>query len=162
MMISLIAAMAKNRVIGQKNIMPWHLPADLKHFKAVTLNKPVIMGRKTYESIGRPLPNRRNIVVTRQVDLELSGCDVVNSLDAAFALVAEVDEVMVMGGANIYAQCMEQADRMVLTFIDVEVKGDAFFPEWRDDEWKEVSREHHQADENNPHDYTFVVFERIK
>ena len=122
--ISLIAAMANNRVIGKDNDMPWHMPADLAHFKKVTLGKPVIMGRKTFESIGRPLPGRTNIVITRNLDWQHDGVEVVDSPEQALAKVAGVDEVMIIGGGNIYQQFLPQAENLSLHFIDLDVDGD--------------------------------------
>ncbi|WP_223671207.1 type 3 dihydrofolate reductase [Kangiella shandongensis] len=163
--ISLIVAMANDRVIGKDNQMPWHLPADLKHFKAVTLGKSVIMGRKTHESIGMVLPGRKNIIISRnpdyRSDFHNEHCDVVTSLEAALELTKNEDEVMIIGGANIYAQMLDQADKLYLTFIDLDVGGDARFPDWAHHNWKEVSREKHQADEKNPHNYQFVELHRV-
>lgn len=161
MKISMIAAMGENRVIGDAdNNMPWHLPADLKHFKATTLGKPIIMGRKTYESISRPLPGRQNVVITRDPDLEIEGCDVVTSLDAALDVVGDVEEVMITGGANIYEQFLDRADHLYLTFIEGDFEGVAFFPQWNESDWIEVSSEAHRADEKNPHNYRFVELRR--
>lgn len=157
-MISLVAAMSKNRVIGKNNTMPWHLPADLKHFKSVTMGKPIIMGRKTFESIGKPLPGRRNIVVTHQ-EKEFPGCDVFHSLEEALKSVASEPEVMIIGGANVYAQVLPKVQRMYLTFIDLDVDGDAFFPAWDESQWREVSSEQHAPDDKNPYPYRFVVLE---
>ncbi|MBT7005373.1 MAG: type 3 dihydrofolate reductase [Thiotrichales bacterium] len=159
-MITLIAGMAHNREIGIDNRLPWSLPADLQHFKAETMGKPILMGRKTYDSIGRPLPGRQNIVVSRDADLQLDGCDVVGSIEAALEMAGEAEEVMVMGGASFYEQLLPRAARMVLTMIDLEVEGDAWFPEWSAEEWLEVFREDHLADERNVHPYSFVRFER--
>lgn len=156
--ISLVAAMAKNRVIGKDNQMPWHLPADLKHFKQVTLSKPIIMGRKTYESIGRPLPGRRNIVISRNADYQLEGCETVTSVDAALELVSDEEEIMVIGGGFLYAQMIERAHKLYLTFIDLEVEGDTQFPEYEHLNLREVSRKHYQADEKNKHSLEFVDF----
>ncbi len=158
--ISLIAAMAKGRVIGHANTLPWRLPADLKHFKENTLGKPVLMGRLTYESIGKPLPGRRNIVITRDDSYRAEGCEVVDSIDAALAAVNDAEEVMVMGGALLYQQMLPRADRLYITYIDAEFEGDAWFPEWEAEAWEERSREAHTADEKNPYDYAFVVLER--
>lgn len=133
--ITLVAAMAEGNVIGLDNAMPWHLPEDLKHFKATTLGKPVIMGRKTFDSIGRPLPGRLNIVITRQADWQHEGVTVVHSLQDALALAANVDEVCIVGGAEIYRQALPLADRMCLTHIRLSVAGDATFPQWQADEW---------------------------
>jgi len=159
--ISLIAAMAHKRVIGADNQMPWHLPADLKHFKQLTLGKPVIMGRKTHETVGKALPGRRNIVVSRQADLVLpDGCELVASLDEALELVADAPEIMVIGGAQIYKLAMPKAQRMYLTFIDLNVEGDMFFPAWNESLWFEGKRERHSADDKNPHHYEFVTLEK--
>ncbi len=166
--ISLIVAMANNRVIGKGNQMPWHLPADLKHFKAVTLGKPVIMGRKTHESIGMVLPGRENIIISRDENYRSEffndKCQMVTSLEAAMeaakAIDKSVEEIMVIGGANIYQQMIDQADTLYLTFIDLDTDGDAHFPDWAHLEWQEVSRESHQADEKNPYSYQFVTLER--
>lgn len=159
--ISLIAAMGRDRVIGRDNQLPWHLPADLQHFKHVTMGKPILMGRLTYESIGKPLPGRRNVVITRDTAFAAPGCEVVNSIEAALAAVADVEEVMVIGGASFYHQMLPQADRLHLTFIDADFDGDAWFPQWDAGEWREMEREEHAPDERNPHAYAFVVLERI-
>ncbi len=158
-LISIIVAMANNRVIGKNNDMPWHLPADLQHFKSVTLGKPIIMGRKTYESIGRPLPGRQNIIVSRNPEYRVEGCKVVRSLQEATALVQNEEEIMIIGGGKLYAQALESADRLYLTFIDLEVDGDTHFPEYEHLNIKEVKREKHHKDEKNPYDYQFVDFE---
>ena len=159
--INLIAAMARNRVIGKDNQMPWHLPADLQHFKSVTMTHPIIMGRKTYESIGRPLPGRRNLVISRNPDLVIEGVEIFNSIDAAMARCSAAQSVMIIGGANLYEQMMPYADYLYLTFIDHETEGDAYFPDWSDYQWTELSREHHTADDNNPYDYQFVTLKRL-
>ena len=159
--ISLIAAMAKDRVIGKDNDMPWHMPADLQHFKKVTLGKPVIMGRKTFESIGRPLPGRKNIVITRNLDWKMDGVEVVNSPENALKLVSDVKEVMVIGGGNIYRQFLPMADTLYLTFIDLDVAGDTQFPDWQQDgEWSQVEKMEFSPDERNPHPYQFVTLKR--
>lgn len=150
--------MANNRVIGKNNQMPWHLPADLGHFKAVTLGKPIIMGRKTYESIGRPLPGRKNIVISRNADYSLEGCEVVSSLEEALELVNDVEEVMIIGGGYLYSQTLPQADKLYLTFIDLDVNGDTLFPEFEHLKLSEVKREKHLKNEKNPYDYQFVDF----
>jgi len=159
-MISIIAAMSNSRVIGKNNKMPWHLPADLKHFKSVTLGKPIIMGRKTFESIGKALPGRRNMVITRQ-EREFPDCEVFHSLEAALDAVAMEPEVMIIGGANVYAQVLPKVQRMYLTFIDIDVDGDAFFPAWDKSIWQEVSSEAHDPDDKNPYAYRFVVLDRM-
>jgi len=156
--ISLIVAMAKNRVIGKDNEMPWHLPADLKHFKTVTLGKPIIMGRKTYESIGRPLPGRLNIVMSRDKNYTLEGCETVISLEEALTLTADVEEVMIIGGGYLYEQTILQADKLYLTFIDLDVQGDTFFPKYEHLNLSEIKREKHLKDEKNPYNYEFVDF----
>ncbi len=156
--ISLIVAMANNRVIGKDNQMPWHLPADLKHFKSVTMGKPIIMGRKTYESIGRPLPGRKNIVISRNADYQAAGCEMANSLESALELVADVEEVMIIGGGFLYQQALALANKLYLTFIDLTVDGDTYFPEFEHLDLREVKREKHRADESNPYDYEFVEF----
>jgi len=158
----MIAAMANNRIIGADNDMPWHLPADLKHFKATTMGKPVLMGRKTYESIGKALPGRTNIVITANKSYSLDDAIVVNSVEAAMQEAAAFDEVMIIGGGSIYQSMLLQATRLYLTFIDLEVDGDTQFPDYEAiANWQELSRETHHKDEKNPYDYTFVTFERV-
>jgi dihydrofolate reductase len=157
--ISLVAAMAKNRVIGKDNAMPWHLPADLKHFKAVTLGKPIIMGRKTFESIGRPLPGRQNIVISRNANYQCEGCDTVTSIEAALELVKQHDEVMLIGGGFLYNQVLPMANKLYLTFIDLEVDGDTFFPAFEQLNLTELKRESFKADDKNPHDCEFVDYQ---
>jgi dihydrofolate reductase len=137
----LIAALARNRVIGAGNRMPWHLPEDLRFFKATTLGHPVIMGRKTYASIGRALPGRRNVVVSRQANLQIDGVEIAHSLEAAVALCAEATEVFVIGVGELYALSLPLATRMVLTEIDTELAGDTYFPAWDPTQWKEVTRQ---------------------
>ncbi|MFQ3207857.1 MAG: dihydrofolate reductase [Glaciecola sp.] len=160
-MISMIAAMADNRIIGADNAMPWHLPADLKHFKSVTMGKPVLMGRKTYESIGRALPGRPNIVITTNKAYSLADATVVTSIEAAMQQASAFDEVMIIGGGSIYKSMLAQAKRLYLTFIDLKVAGDTQFPDYEaNGNWTEVAREVHKKDEKNPHDYTFVTLER--
>lgn len=136
-MISLIVAHDENRVIGYQNDLPWYLPGDLKYFKEMTMGKPMIMGRKTYDSIGRPLPGRRNIVITRNEDFTAEGIEVVGSLEEALALVEGEEEVMIIGGAQIFEQSMAIADRLYITFIDHSFKGDTYFPSYED--WKQIS-----------------------
>lgn len=160
-MISLIVAVAENGVIGSKNGLPWHLPADLKKFKQLTIGHTIVMGRKTWESIGRPLPERRMLVVTRDPE-KLAGAPVEAfiSLDAALAAAGE-DKVFVIGGGEIYREALPIAGRISLTRIHAEIPGDVTFPELLDSEWREVSREDHDADEKNPHAYSFLTYERI-
>ncbi|MFM5178818.1 type 3 dihydrofolate reductase [Aeromonas veronii] len=162
MKISMIAAMAHDRVIGKDNQMPWHLPADLAHFKRVTLGKPVLMGRKTFESIGRPLPGRRNLVISRNPDYQAEGIEVVGSVEAALALLAgsSVEELMVIGGGHLYAEMLPSADCLYLTQIDLAVEGDTRFPAFDDGQWQRVDCESHSADEKNPHPYSFETWQR--
>lgn len=163
---ALIVAMAQNRVIGRNNKLPWYLPNDLKYFKQVTMGKPIIMGRLTYESIGKPLPGRVNIVVTRNPDWRAEGVRVANSLEEAYSLamsIAEIDgrdEVMVIGGDQIYQAALPLADRIYLTEVHADVEGDAFFPEFDRSAWQEVAREEFAATEPNPYAYAFVVLDR--
>lgn len=166
MKLALIVAMAQNRVIGINNKMPWYLPNDLKYFKAVTMGKPVIMGRKTHESIGRPLPGRTNIVITRDDSFQAEGCKIVHSLAEAIELAESIclidggDEVIVMGGAQIYGLALADADRLYLTEVHAEVEGDAFFPELDKQFWQEVAREDYKAEGPNPYDYSFLALDR--
>ncbi len=159
MIISLIAAMDNNHLIGRENGLPWHLPADFAHFKQVTMGKPVVMGRKTYESIGRPLPGRLNIVISRS-GFMADGITVVDSIEAALQAVGNVEEVMIIGGANLYNQMIQQASRMYLTHVNADCEGDAWFPEINEDDWDVVSQQHHEADEKNNYDFTMVTYQR--
>lgn len=161
--LSAIAAAGENRVIGKDNKMPWHLPADLKHFKTLTSGHPVLMGRKTYESIGKPLPNRTNIIMTRDMNYSAPDCIIVTSVETAVSMASELDmdEIFVIGGAEVYRQLLPQIQRVYLTEIHHQFEGDAYFPELNTQEWKEVSRERHAADEKNQYEYSFVVLERI-
>ncbi|KAB7898416.1 type 3 dihydrofolate reductase [Rouxiella sp. S1S-2] len=159
MIISLIAAMAADRVIGMENAMPWHLPADLAWFKRNTLNKPVIMGRKTFESIGRPLPGRLNIVISSQPGSH-DGVTWVTSVEDALAAASHAEEVMIMGGGRVYEQFLQRANRLYLTHIDAEVEGDTHFPDYEPDEWESVFSEFHDADEANSHGYCFEILDR--
>lgn len=162
MKISMIAAMAHDRVIGKDNQMPWHLPADLAHFKRVTLGKPVLMGRKTFESIGRPLPGRRNLVISRNPGYQAEGIEVVGSVEAARALLASsaVEELMVIGGGHLYAEMLPSADRLYLTQIDLVVEGDTRFPAFDYGQWQRIACDSHPADEKNPHPYSFETWQR--
>lgn len=159
--IALIAAQAENHVIGLDNQMPWHLPEDLQYFKKVTLGKPVIMGRKTFESIGRPLPGRTNIVITRQSNWSSEGVSVASSLDAALELAEKEspDELMVIGGAQIYAEALPSAQRIYLTQIHKVIDGDAWFPALEDD-WRQVSRQDGHSEKQNL-GYSFLTFDRV-
>lgn len=162
--LCLIAAMAANRVIGAGNKMPWHLPADLQHFKQLTLGKPVLMGRKTFESIGcKPLPGRVNIVITRNKNFAANGALLAGDLHSALALAEQhaLDEIMIMGGANIYEQALPLADRLYLTFIQLNTPGDAFFPDISAFRWNEIASKSFTPDEKNPYNYSFVTLERV-
>ena len=162
MHISMIAAMAHDRVIGLDNQMPWHLPADLAHFKRVTLGKPVLMGRKTFESIGRPLPGRRNLVISRNPGYQAEGIEVVGSVEAALALLASsaVEELMVIGGGHLYAEMLPSADCLYLTQIDLAVEGDTFFPDYHRYPWQQLEQSSHPADDKNPNAYRFETLQR--
>ena len=157
--VSIIVAMAKNRVIGKENDMPWHLPADLQHFRKMTTGKPIIMGRKTYESIGRPLPKRHNIIISRNSDYKVEGCDVVGSLEEAVSIAGEVEEMFIIGGGFLYNQTIDAVNKLYLTFIDLEVEGDTFFPSYEHLITTKTLSEHHQKDEKNPYDYEFTIFD---
>ena len=161
MKISIVVAMDTNGVIGKDNELPWHLPADLQHFKKTTMGKPILMGRKTWESIGRPLPGRTNIVITRDSDYRAEGCVVVNSIDAAMAAAGEQEEVMVIGGAEFYRQVLPRTDTLYLTRINASFEGDTVFPALNPAEWQEVERDDRSADEKNPHDYSFIRLDRV-
>ena len=165
--LALIVAMARNRCIGIDNKLPWRLAADLQYFKRITSGKAIVMGRTTYDSLGRPLPNRTNIVITRNPDWEGPiGTRVVHSLEAALALAESVavcnyqDEALVIGGAEVYAQALPQCQRMYITEVETDVDGDAFFPAWESAQWQEIVRERH-FDESSQLHYSFVVYDRI-
>ncbi|WP_426359800.1 type 3 dihydrofolate reductase [Pseudocolwellia sp. HL-MZ19] len=158
--LSMVVATANNRIIGKDNDMPWHLPADLAYFKKTTLGKPVIMGRKTYESIGRPLPGRQNIVISRDENYKAEGIETVISVDAALALVNDVEEVMVIGGGAIYQHCLPAADRLYITHIEAEIEGDTQFPFYDTNIWKKVSSTKRLADDKNHYNLDFCVYEK--
>lgn len=160
MKVSLILAMAENRVIGRGNDLPWHLPADLKRFKALTLDHTIVMGRKTWESIGRPLPRRRSIVISRNPDYEADGAEVAGSLDEALALAAGDDEVFVIGGAAVFAAAVPRADRVYLTRVHAEVAGDIACPPLDDGSWVLVEEERHEANEHHAYPFSFQVYDR--
>src|ERR1700749_4336416 len=159
MIVSQIAAVSENHVIGKNNQLLWHMPEDLKHFKNTTSGHTVIMGRKTFDSVGKPLPRRRNIVITRQ-QITIEGCEVVNSIEAALALCAGEDEVFIVGGAEIYKQSLHLTDRIYLTIIHHYFEGDSFFPEIDKAEWKEVSCENFEPDSKNNLHYSFITLKR--
>src|SRR6185437_12404078 len=156
MIITIVVAISENHVIGKDNQLLWYMPNDLKHFKDITTGHTVIMGRKTYDSVGKPLPRRRNIIITRK-PITIEGCEVVNSIEAAMALCADEPEIFIVGGAEIYKQSIKLTDRIYLTIIHKKFDGDSFFPEIDMQEWKEVSREDHQADDRNPIPYSFIT-----
>lgn len=159
-MISLIVAASTNNVIGAGGDLPWRLSADLQRFKAVTMGKPIVMGRKTYESIGRPLPGRQNIVITRQAGYAAEGCTVVSSPDEAIQAAGDAGEVMIIGGGHIYKAFLPRAERIFLTRVHAEIDGDTFLPEIPDEHWSVDSLESHAADEANDHDVDFIVLTR--
>ncbi|NIN36559.1 MAG: type 3 dihydrofolate reductase [Gammaproteobacteria bacterium] len=160
MKISLIVAMDRNGIIGQDYTLPWRLSSDLKYFKAVTMGKPIVMGRKTHESIGRPLPGRDNVVLSRETDYQAEGCTVLNSLEDFYKQYADAGEVMIMGGADLYEQTLDKATRIYLTKVHAEVEGDTWFPKMDWDIWEEVGRQDFKADARNEYDYSFVILER--
>ena len=159
MIISLVAAMGKNRVIGKNNSLPWKLPEDMKRFKELTLGKPVVMGRKTFESIGKPLPNRTNIITTHDKNYKAEGCIVASSADEALKSAEGNEELMIIGGAQIYKEFLPRADRMHLTLIDKAFEGDSYFPDYNKDEWKEVHREGHKG---SKYKFIFVDLQRVR
>ena len=172
MYLAIIAAVAENGVIGENNSLPWHLPEDLKYFKRVTMGKPLVMGRKTFESIGKPLPGRVNIIVSQDSEFSQSvvakhpGVRVTSNPDDAFQIAENIafletqDEVMIMGGESLYRYFIAKADRLYMTHVHANIQGDAIFPaiDWQ--QWQEVSRQDYQADQKNPHDYSMVLYER--
>ncbi len=159
--LSLIAAMAKHRVIGADNRMPWHLPADLRHFKDLTWGKSVVMGRQTYLSLGKPLPGRRNIVLTHDMHFSAPGCELVHAWSQVAILCAEEEEVMVIGGQMLYEQTLPLAKRLYLTEIDLAVEGDRFFPQWDANQWQLMHTESFEADAKNSYAYRFLEYRRV-
>jgi len=157
--ITLIAAMAHNLAIGLNGEMPWHLPAELKHFKETTMGKPIVMGRKTWDSIGRPLPGRQNIVVTRNSSFHVTGCDVAGSLDSAIR-IANGPEVMIIGGGQLYQQALAVADRMILTRVSCEPEADTWFPAWSEKDWVSTDVRNEPANEQNPYEYEVTEWVR--
>lgn len=160
-MLSIIVAVADNGVIGSGNQLPWRLPDDLKRFKALSLGKPIVMGRKTFDSIGRPLPGRLNIVISRQPGLQIPGCRVVTSIDEALAAAQPAPEIVIVGGADIYRQVLSQVQTIHLTRVHAEVAGDVMFPKLHEQQWREVAKEYHPADERHAHAFTFSTLERV-
>ncbi len=162
MKLTLILGMDENRGIGYQNQMPWHMPADFKHFKAITMGKPILMGRKTYVSIGRPLPGRRNVVITRDKNFTAPVIEIYHSPEAALKMLADQKEVMLIGGAELIKQLMPKVERMHITHIHKGFVVDVYCPEWNEREWKLVAEEKHHADAKNPYDYTFATYERLR
>ena len=162
MITTIVAAMAHDNVIGRNNRLPWNLPADLARFKKITMGKPLLMGRNTYESIGKPLPGRLNMVLSRNPAARIAGCEIVSDVDTAYAAVEGVDEIIIMGGAELYAQMLPVADKLELTLVNARIKGDAWFPKIDYANWQETLREPHLSDDNNQYDYTFVTYARIR
>lgn len=161
--ISLIAAVDQNGVIGKDGVVPWHLPDDLRFFRRVTMGKPVIMGRRTYDSIGKPLSGRHNIILTRNPGYVAPGCTVARSIPAALAAAGAAPEIMIAGGAELYAALLPTADRLYLTLVETRVEdGDTFFPAFDPDAWQEVSREHHSADDRHACAFEWVILERAR
>lgn len=158
--ISLIAAVAENYTIGVDGDLPWRLPNDLKWFKSKTVNKPVVMGRITHETLGFPLPSRRNIILTRDENYGSEGCEVAHSIDQALEMAGDVPELMILGGAGVYEQFMDSADRFYLTVVHSEFDGDTVFPAFEAEQWRVTFSEHHEANEKNPYDHTFYILER--
>lgn len=167
MKLALVWAMSQNRTIGRDNSLPWHLPEDLRYFKRITMGKPIIMGRKTWDSIGRPLPGRVSIVISRNPGFQPEGAMTVTTLQDAIKLAEEIalrddmEEAAVIGGAEIFALALPASDRLYVTEVHAEVPGDVFFPEFDPDSWREISRESFSASEANPYDYSFVVLDRL-
>ncbi|QLE96176.1 dihydrofolate reductase [Neptunomonas phycophila] len=168
MRLAMIVAQSSNRVIGRDNKLPWYLPGDLKYFKQATMGKPIIMGRKTFESIGKPLPGRLNIVISRDASFTAQGIKVVMSLPDAIelaesqALIDGVDEAMIIGGAQIYALALPEVERLYITQVHADIEGDAYFPEFNRSQWTELGREDFSAQGPNPFDYSFIVYQRSK
>ena len=159
-MVTIIAAIGRNRALGKNNDLIWHLPADLRRFKKVTRGHHIIMGRKTYESLGKPLPNRTNIIVSRNPDYKAEGCVVVSSLEEALKTAKADPNPYVLGGAEIYKQALSIADFMDLTLVHADFEADAFFPDFSLENWKEIGRQDFEKDEENPHDYSFVQYKK--
>ena len=158
--LSLIVAMDQNRLIGSNNALPWHLPADLAFFKRTTMGKPILMGRKTHESIGKPLPGRQNIVISRDPEFQAPGCELARGLDAALELAGPADEVMLIGGASLYRLALPRVEKMYITEIHHVFQGDTWFPEIDEQSWKPKFREDFEPDHNNQYPYSFIKFVR--
>ena len=161
MKTAFVVAMDEQGLIGRDNDLPWRLSADLQYFRRNTMGKPILMGRKTHESIGRALPGRQNIVVSSLTDYQAEGCDVVNSIEAALKLAADADEIMVIGGSSLFEQMFDTVDKLYLTRVHAELEGDTWFPEWDQTQWQLISQESHPADEKNDYAYSFEVYQRV-
>lgn len=159
-MLSLCVAMDKSRLIGCNNALPWHLPADLKHFRAITMGKPIIMGRKTYESIGHPLPGRLNIVLSRDTKLSLAGCQVWHDFDEL--QIQAYEESVVIGGSSVYKRLLPMVQRLYVTWVYGEFEGDCYFPDYQPEKWQEIERQDFPADTHNPYPYSFTVLTRYE
>ena len=160
MIVSMICAMAENRGIGYKNTLPWKLSNDLQHFKALTIGKPIIMGRKTFDSIGKPLPGRKNIILSRNKDLKVEGCEVFQSFDDIKNACKDEEEICIIGGDQIYQLLFDYADTLHLTQIHAEIVADAFFPDFDQSQWEQISCEKHSADRRNDYDYSFTTLKK--
>ncbi|THK41593.1 type 3 dihydrofolate reductase [Methylophaga sp. SB9B] len=161
MKTAFVVAMDEQGLIGRDNDLPWRLSADLQYFRRITMGKPILMGRKTHESIGRALPGRQNIVVSSLVDYQAEGCDVANSIEDALKLAANADEIMVIGGSSLFEQMFDIVDKLYLTRVHAELEGDTWFPEWDQTQWQLISQESHPADEKNDYAYSFEVYQRV-
>ena len=161
MKISIVVAISDNGVIGKNGQLPWYLSADLQHFKAITLGKPVIMGRKTYESIGRPLPDRENIILTRDRRLKIQDCTIINDLDQIYLHCKKSSELMIIGGVQLYTKMLPIAQRLLLTEVHANISGDTYFPAFDRRQWTEIERQDFKADAKNQYDYSFVILEHI-
>jgi dihydrofolate reductase len=160
-MLSLCVAIDENGLIGSNNALPWHLPADLKHFRKITMGKPIIMGRKTYESIGHALPGRLNIVLTNNINFSLDNCTVMHTIKEVLSFSKDYDESVVIGGAKLYESLLPQVQRMYITRIDAKFVGDTYFPHYQSTEWRQVKTQTYSTDKNNPYNYSFAILERI-
>lgn len=160
MEISIVVAMSSNAVIGRNGDLPWHLSADLKHFKSITMGKPVVMGRITHESIGRPLPGRENIILTRDDNYKAEGCTIINNLNDISSRFSAAEEIMIVGGSQLYAETLAAAKKLFITEVHAELAGDTYFPDFDRGQWREIERQDCKADEKNDFDYSFVVLER--
>jgi len=159
--ISIVVAMSSNSLIGREGGLPWRLSEDLKHFKSITMGKPIVMGRLTYESIGRPLPGRENIILTRDPEYKAEGCTIIHQLDQMKSSASDADELMIIGGAQLYLETLPMANKLFVTEVHAELDGDTFFPDLDRSQWREIERQRFKADEKNDFDFSFVVLERI-